>query len=364
MSDFTTLGDDQKLKIKVPVKGATNWGDTMKSDTFQKIADHDHSGADGKGTKISKVGDPNQQGDTEIDSNSRILLKKSLRITTLASPPSNAIIGDLYIDNAGTLKICTQAEQAGPPIVPAVWASATASYDLKGATDANFDSVADGQMLVYNSTANAFEPFTKDVGNLNDVDTTGVTDGDLMVYDSATSKWKPDSRAGEVIMWAKASHATTPPKNALFCDGSAVSRTTYAQLFAIIGTDYGTGDGTNTFNLPNYDNVFFRGAGSTRGNPATTQTAGTALPTTTPFDFVTDNPGNHNHDNGSYSRLLKQDGTSTNQYADNSASQPNLASSADLVGRGEHSHSPASWSGGDSETRPANTAIAYYIRYK
>ena len=68
MSDFTTLGDDQKLKIKVPVKGATNWGDTMKSDTFQKIADHDHSGVNGKGSVISKVGTDSQQGNTEIDS--------------------------------------------------------------------------------------------------------------------------------------------------------------------------------------------------------------------------------------------------------------------------------------------------------
>lgn len=37
----------------------------------------------------------------------------------------------------------------------------------------------------------------------------------------------------------------------LFCDGSAVSRTEYSRLFAVIGTTYGAGDGSTTFNLPN-----------------------------------------------------------------------------------------------------------------
>lgn len=43
---------------------------------------------------------------------------------------------------------------------------------------------------------------------------------------------------------------STAPTNWLFADGSAISRTTYAELFAIIGTTYGTGNGSTTFNLP------------------------------------------------------------------------------------------------------------------
>jgi microcystin-dependent protein len=45
--------------------------------------------------------------------------------------------------------------------------------------------------------------------------------------------------------------ASAPPPGWLICDGSAVSRTTYAALFAVIGTTYGAGNGTTTFNLPN-----------------------------------------------------------------------------------------------------------------
>lgn len=43
---------------------------------------------------------------------------------------------------------------------------------------------------------------------------------------------------------------TVVPENYLFCDGSAVSRTTYATLFGVIGTTFGAGDGSTTFNLP------------------------------------------------------------------------------------------------------------------
>ncbi len=44
---------------------------------------------------------------------------------------------------------------------------------------------------------------------------------------------------------------SSAPTQWLLCDGSEVSRTTYSDLFAIIGTTYGNGDGSTTFNLPN-----------------------------------------------------------------------------------------------------------------
>lgn len=45
--------------------------------------------------------------------------------------------------------------------------------------------------------------------------------------------------------------ASAAPTGWLLCDGAAVSRTTYAALFAAIGTQYGVGDGSTTFNVPN-----------------------------------------------------------------------------------------------------------------
>lgn len=51
----------------------------------------------------------------------------------------------------------------------------------------------------------------------------------------------------------------TLPDGWLACDGSAVSRTTYAALFAVIGTLYGSGNGSTTFNLPNLVDRFVEG---------------------------------------------------------------------------------------------------------
>lgn len=58
------------------------------------------------------------------------------------------------------------------------------------------------------------------------------------------------------------------PDGWLFCDGSAVSRDTYADLFAVIGTTYGAGNGTTTFNLPDMRgrNVIGTGQGNGLAN--------------------------------------------------------------------------------------------------
>ena len=55
---------------------------------------------------------------------------------------------------------------------------------------------------------------------------------------------------------------TTAPAGYLLCDGAAVSRTTYATLFAAISTNYGVGDGSTTFNVPNAKDRFRVGAGT------------------------------------------------------------------------------------------------------
>ncbi len=56
------------------------------------------------------------------------------------------------------------------------------------------------------------------------------------------------------------------PAGYLVCDGSAVSRTTYAALFSAIGTNWGVGDGSTTFNLPDLRGRFMRGVDGAAGN--------------------------------------------------------------------------------------------------
>ena len=56
--------------------------------------------------------------------------------------------------------------------------------------------------------------------------------------------------------------AATSPSGWLICDGSAIPRTTYADLFTAISTIWGVGDGSSTFNLPDLRGAFLRGSGT------------------------------------------------------------------------------------------------------
>ena len=92
----------------------------------------------------------------------------------------------------------------------------------------------------------------------------------------------------------------TAPTGWLSCDGSAVSRTTYAALFAAIGTAYGTGDGSTTFNLPNMANRIPVGSGGgktrgTTGGSATVTPSGSVDNTTlSAAQMPTHNHGSQN----------------------------------------------------------------------
>jgi microcystin-dependent protein len=58
----------------------------------------------------------------------------------------------------------------------------------------------------------------------------------------------------------------TAPTGWLECDGTAINRTTYATLFAAIGTTFGNGNGSTTFNIPDLRGVFVRGWANTKAN--------------------------------------------------------------------------------------------------
>lgn len=83
--------------------------------------------------------------------------------------------------------------------------------------------------------------------------------GDLTQLRQAISKMTV--QAGSVIYVAK----STPPTGYLKANGALVSRTTYADLFAAIGTTFGAGDGSTTFNLPDLRGEFIRGVDDGRG---------------------------------------------------------------------------------------------------
>ena len=77
---------------------------------------------------------------------------------------------------------------------------------------------------------------------------------------------------GEIFWWPLA----IPPGDSLYCDGSAISRSTYSDLFDVIGVQYGVGDGSTTFNLPDLRGEFVRGydPGAVRDPQGTTRGIG------------------------------------------------------------------------------------------
>ena len=167
---------------------------------------------------------------------------------------------------------------------------------------------------------------------------------------------------------------TTAPQGWLLCDGSAIGRTTYAGLFAAIGSAHGEGDGVNTFNLPDYRGRFLRGVddgagrdpdagsrtamnagGATGDEVGSVEAEATALPGN---PFATSMDGLHSH--------LAPTTTGTGGAYEVGGIYPE-ASGFDYVAAaptsadGLHSHTVAS--GGDAETRPVNAAVNWIIKY-
>jgi len=152
--------------------------------------------------------------------------------------------------------------------------------------------------------------------------------------------------------------STAVPAGWLACDGSAVSRTAYADLFSVIGTTYGAGDGSTTFNLPDTRGIFLRGAG-THGTGAYDATLG---------EFQTDQFKAHNHmvdppntvstTNGAHSHLVDPPNTitTTNGAHSHLVDPPNTITTTN----GAHSHTTTGSAVANFGYPPMTGQLAYH----
>jgi len=85
-----------------------------------------------------------------------------------------------------------------------------------------------------------------------------LTDGTLYLHQTEVNELNEISPVGTIFLWGGTRATITDW--ALECDGSAVSRTDFSDLFDIVGTQFGIGDGSTTFNLPDLDEKFGRGS--------------------------------------------------------------------------------------------------------
>lgn len=136
------------------------------------------------------------------------------------------------------------------PTLPGIWAD---DQTLVEATDPQW---LEG--FQYLETTNNGKPRTYDL----DYPLKKITEGLIWALNEIeTMKNEQAESIGDVYYRA----VDDSPSHSLYCDGSAVSRTTYADLFAKIGTTYGAGDGSTTFNVPDLRGEFIRGWDDGRG---------------------------------------------------------------------------------------------------
>jgi microcystin-dependent protein len=200
----------------------------------------------------------------------------------------------------------------------------------------------------------------------NEVTTAKIADG-------AVTQEKLNSSVTLVPTGAIMPFATnSAPFGWLAADGTAVSRTTYAALFAAIGTTYGAGTGGTTFNLPDLRGIFVRGinsqtiSGVTYSGTLATKQGDSVGPHTHSGTTGDDSP---DHTHTTYTG--KRDNTEINDGSYPAGNNNPIAKTAvptnyqasGASARHQHLFTTSSQSPvGTTETRPANIALLYCIK--
>jgi len=150
----------------------------------------------------------------------------------------------------------------------------------------------------------------------------------------------------------------SPPSGFLECDGSPVSRTTYSDLFSAIGTTWGAGDGSTTFNLPDLQGAFLRGTGS---HGSSTMANGSAFAGPNVGSFENDSFQGHRHTIKNYAWFST---TNSNEIVGPTGQPPLTADGAS--GSGVFDPKTDGTNGTprtDDETRPFNAGVMYCIKF-
>ncbi len=171
--------------------------------------------------------------------------------------------------------------------------------------------------------------------------------------------------AGTVWLWA-GTNAGALAAGFLVCDGSAVSRTTYSALFSAIGTAYGAGNGSTTFNVPSMNTVLPYGTTSDTRSTTLIYT-GVASQTHT-HNTTTGNPSaththngtsgnassNHTH-NANYTVTTGNDNTNHTHTYDKSNGSNSGAATGGVSAGHSHTWNANLTTGGDGATHTHNT---------
>lgn len=204
------------------------------------------------------------------------------------------------------------------------------------------------------------------------VPATTYNDGDVVVKDGVAymcvggpttadpnpTPWGAAMAAGGVPTGATMCWFTvTPPPGWLVCAGQAISRVTYAALFALWGTAYGVGDGSTTFNLPDCQGRMPIGVGSHADVNALGKNDGVAVASRSPKHRHSVSDGGHVHGGSAVSTV--SDPTHAHGVADPGHTHNAFAGDGGADGYlGQNNGQDGNWYGGVIDTR--GTGIGIY----
>ena len=151
---------------------------------------------------------------------------------------------------------------------------------------------------------------------------------------------------------------STPPTGWLACDGSAVSRSTYANLFTAIGTTWGAGDGSSTFNVPDLRGAFLRGTG-TAG--VSSDYVGPAIGAHQDDQNASHNHGGATGSAGARTMCAGPGGGGWNSGCINGEGRHSAGGYTNYTSAVNHTHSISS--DGGTEGRPYNRGVQYCIKF-
>ena len=160
-----------------------------------------------------------------------------------------------------------------------------------------------------------------------------------------------------IIPWSAAS----VPTGFLECNGAAVSRSTYSALFAIVGTTYGTGDGSSTFNVPNLqDNVTMGKSGTkalaSTGGASTVTSTGNIGGSTANATLTTAQLASHTHTAGAANNTVGSGGSDQGSFV------PGSNSGSTGSGSGHSHNMSATFSGDATSVLQPYLAVIYIIK--
>jgi microcystin-dependent protein len=241
-------------------------------------------------------------------------------------------------------------------IIPTVFSYLS---NLSGNIQDQFNTLATKLTAISYSTSTTTTTITNSInftGSLNTISATtfgylyGLTGAIQDQLNALSTRIATFEITGTIIMSPLSNIQTTSSNKYLLCNGQTVSRSTYANLFAVIGTNFGSGDGSTTFTLPNYQGLFLRGMGSQTIN-------GTVYTGVSVINAQQDSLENHNHEpqSGAYLGTITSASNSGGYISSAGLQRPNQYSFGDP---GDVKNAKNN----DFETRPVNVGIYYYIK--